>query len=341
MAESSEAITGKFDFYDILGYLIPGLVFLGLLSLPFGLIKGMWLSTSLTSAVLYLVGAHILGHILQGFLRAWEGTLRIKDETGKKIKTRNPSSVLLDADESLACILPKIAELANKFWGIPKKDESWATIQDTDRDAVFLQARNLLLQSKKQSYFEQFQGKYALMGGMAAGLVITSVYYAGWAAALVPSDCIAHWSKGGPYVLGGLLAILVVCLALIQRSDFSRQFLHVVLLLLLIGAFLGGFVAASASSQPPENRQSAEAKKKDCSVCAVCCGGNSEASHQSNASPALAIEHKVTFMLILALVAFAAAVRCYGAYKAFAREFAMGVWRDFANFDIVTASASK
>lgn len=49
-----------------LGYLIPGLVFLGLLFLPFGLIKGMWPPTSVSSAVLYLVGAHILGHILQG-----------------------------------------------------------------------------------------------------------------------------------------------------------------------------------------------------------------------------------------------------------------------------------
>jgi hypothetical protein len=67
MAEGSDAITGKFDFYDILGYLVPGLVLIGLLWLPFGLIKGIWPSSSLTSAVLYLVCAHILGHILQGF----------------------------------------------------------------------------------------------------------------------------------------------------------------------------------------------------------------------------------------------------------------------------------
>ncbi len=40
MAESSDAITGKFDFYDILGYLVPGLTFIGLVTLPFGLIRG-------------------------------------------------------------------------------------------------------------------------------------------------------------------------------------------------------------------------------------------------------------------------------------------------------------
>jgi hypothetical protein len=341
MAEGSDAITGKFDFYDILGYLVPGLVLLGLLTLPFGLIKGIWPSTSLASAVLYLVGAHILGHILQGFLRAWEGTVRIKDKTGKMVKPRTPSSVLLDADESLARFLPKIEKLTRKFWEIPKENESWASVQDTDRDATFLQARNLLLQAKKQSYFEQFQGKYALMGGMTAGLVIASAYYAGWAVALIPSDCIAHLSRGGPYAFGGLLAVLVVCFALIQRSNVSEQFLRVVLLLLLVGVFLGGFVAASASQQPPETHQLAETHKGGCGVCAVCCGGKSEGSGPSDASQGLHIEHKATFMLIFALVAFGAAVRCYGAYKAFAREFAMGVWRDFANFHIVAESANK
>src|SRR5690349_20142823 len=180
MAEGSDAITGKFDFYDILGYLIPGLVFLGLVFLPFGLIKGMWPPSSVSSAVLYLVGAHILGHILQGFLRAWEKAAAIEDKTGKMLKLRNPSSALLESNEVLGRLLPKIEELARKFWGIPKKDESWASVPDADRDATFLQARNLLLQVKKQSYFEQFQGKYALMGGTTAGLVLASAYYIGW-----------------------------------------------------------------------------------------------------------------------------------------------------------------
>jgi hypothetical protein len=55
----------------------------------------------------------------------------------------------------------------------------------------------------------------------------------------------------------------------------------------------------------------------------------------------LRIEHKATFMFALALAACGAAVRCYGGYKAFAKEFAAGVWRDFANFDIVAANSGK
>jgi len=341
MAESSDAITGKFDFYDILGYLIPGLVFLGLVFLPFGLITGIWPSTSVTSAVLYLVGAHILGHILQGFLRVWEIVPWIRDDQGK---LRAPSSVLLDeSPKSLAPALrAKIRKLANKFWEIPKtpglNDGSWVDVPDSDRAAAFLQARNLMLQAKKQSYFEQFQGKYALMGGMAAGLAVASAYYAGWALALIPSDCIAHFSPYGPYVLAVLLVVVVACLGLMQNS-------RVILLLLLVGAFMGGFVAANASRKSPQKHQSAaagaETQKGASPVCAVCCDGKSEGNDSSSGSQSLQVEHKATFMLVLALVAFGAAIRCYGAYKAFAKEFAMGTWRDFANYDLLSDSSNK
>src|ERR1051326_7602335 len=221
MAESSEAITGKFDFYDILGYLVPGLVLLGLLWLPFGLIKGSWRSTSFTGAVLYLVAAHILGHILQGFLRAWEVVPQIRD---KKREWRNPSSVLLDEDQEL--MVPfhkKIGELANKYWGIPQKDPSgtapWKAFPDSDRDAAFLQARNLLLQSKKQSYIEAFQGKYALLGGMAVGLLFASLYYTGYSLALFLSACIAPGSVIPMWVFAGCLTLFVIFLAFVYRVD--------------------------------------------------------------------------------------------------------------------------
>jgi len=337
MAESSDAITGKLDFYDILGYLVPGLVLVGLLSLPFGLITGTWPSTSLTSAVLYLVGAHIVGHILQGFLRVWEIVPEIKDDKGK---LRAPSSVLLDeSPKSLApAIRAKIRKLTNKFWEIPKtpglNDGSWDDVPDSERAAAFLQARNLLLQAKKQSYFEQFQGKYALMGGMTAGLAIASVYYAGWAFALIPSDCISHFSKYGPYVMAGFLAAVVICLGLMQNS-------RVLLVLLLLGGFLAGFVIGNPAPPPPQIRQPPETQKGAGVVCAVCCNGNSEGSGSGSASQAEHIEHKATFMLILALVAFGVGTRCYGAYKAFATEFAKGAWRDFANYDLLSDSGNK
>jgi hypothetical protein len=334
MAEGSDSITGKFDFYDILGYLVPGLVFLGLVTLPFGLIKGMWPSSSLTSTVLYLVGAHILGHILQGFLRAWEKTLRVKGQSGKMVKPRNPSSILLDdADKSLKPFLPKIEKLARKFWGIPKEDKSWDSVQDADRDAAFLQARNLLLQAKKQSYFEQFQGKYALMGGIAAALLLIALYYAGWWIGLGchPEGKLPHCAWVGFAIF---LLVFIVFLFIVHSEDKTLP--HVIMLILLaIGSGWGGVLTSSTPARVTEG------KGGNAPPCQVCYIAKPDSGEDGKGQSPLDIEHKATFMVILALVAFAMAIRCYGAYKAFAREFAMGVWRDFANYDLVTESAKS
>lgn len=359
MAEGSDAITGKFDFYDILGYLIPGLVLVGLLSLPFGLITGSWPSTSLTSAVLYLVGAHILGHILQGLLRAWERIPQIRDKSGS---WRNPSSVLLDPNQELMAPLHiKIGELANKFWGIPEKDDSkikpWKDIPDSKRDTAFLQARNLLLQSKKQSYIEAFQGKYALLGGMAVSFLIAFAYYTGWAVALFLSECIGPKSALPWWVFAACLVFFVGFLAFVyrvetggsfrgKRLDLSheptrKKFRFSLLLFLAIGTVPAGFFAYSTVQEPSEKHEAADQQKGSCGVCAVCCAGNSESGSESKSSVALKIEHKGIFMLLLGTAALGAAIRCYGGYKAFAREFATAVWRDFANFELLGGSGDQ
>ena len=45
----------KFNFYDIYGYLLPGLVLIGLFWLPFGLILNLWPKAELSSALLVLL----------------------------------------------------------------------------------------------------------------------------------------------------------------------------------------------------------------------------------------------------------------------------------------------
>lgn len=360
MAESSDAITGKFDFYDILGYLVPGLVFLGLATLPFGLIKGIWPSTSLTGAVLYLVGGHILGHILQGFLRAWETVPKISDKHGKM---RNPSSVLLDDDQpTLKRFRTHISELAEKFWKIPhtdllakSADAKHDAERDGARDAAFLQARNLLLQSKRQTYTEQFQGKYALMGGIAAAFAVSALYYGGWARGLMRQhktwiDCVADSFS---YLI--VLAIYFVILQIFDMPihDKSREskvwlwvFRVILVVMLGLGTFAGGEVAAiipqkiADAPKPAQTEKAAEAQKGGATPSVICCVAKSESSEDSKASPSLQIKNEATFMLVLALLAFVAAVRCYGAYKTFAKEFATSVWRDFANYDLLDAAGA-
>lgn len=325
MAESSDAITGKFDFYDVLGYLVPGLLFAGLLWLPIGLFYGVWPSTSITSAAFYLVGAHIVGHILQGFVRGWEKVPLVRDRSGQ---LRAPSSIALDAGaDFVPAVRDKIAKLANDYWEISAAD-LLAENHDHYRVDAFLQARNLLLQTKKQSYFEQFQGKYALLVGTAAALLLASAYYAGWAIPVV-----APWSSYFLYIFGTLLLLLVLYIVFENRIGLGRRAL---VSLLCIGAVLGGVAVANLSYQSPEKHRQA------CPTCAVCCNGsNSEDAGQNDASPSLRIDHKAILMLILSLAALGGAARCYGGYKEFANEFAKGVWRDFANFDVVATDSGK
>jgi hypothetical protein len=49
------------NFYDIYGYLIPGLTLAIVLRLPYGLITGSWPESSWTSALIAVVIGYVLG----------------------------------------------------------------------------------------------------------------------------------------------------------------------------------------------------------------------------------------------------------------------------------------
>lgn len=55
----------RFNFYDIYGYLVPGVVLLTAFWLPFGLVLGRWPSADWSSALVGLVFAYLAGHILR------------------------------------------------------------------------------------------------------------------------------------------------------------------------------------------------------------------------------------------------------------------------------------
>lgn len=57
----------KFNFYDIYGYFLPGLVLLFLSGLPFGIVCDRWPSGELVTALIGIPLAYVAGHILQAF----------------------------------------------------------------------------------------------------------------------------------------------------------------------------------------------------------------------------------------------------------------------------------
>ena len=66
----------KFNFYDIYGYLLPGLVLLTLLWLPYGLITGQWPGGGqLVTTLLGIPLAYVAGHLLRS-LEVFSSTLK-------------------------------------------------------------------------------------------------------------------------------------------------------------------------------------------------------------------------------------------------------------------------
>src|SRR5215467_15034613 len=104
----------KFNFYDIYGYLLPGLVLIGLFWLPFGLVFSLWPKAELSSALLVLLMAYLSGHVIQN-LAILHGSSTIKDRYGNG---RAPSELLLDSSDHTFTEPTKvrIAELCEKYF---------------------------------------------------------------------------------------------------------------------------------------------------------------------------------------------------------------------------------
>lgn len=390
----------KFNFYDIYGYLLPGLVFIGLAWLPFGLLFGIWPKPEISSAILVLLAGYILGHIIQSFgSKLIPSTVR--DQFGNK---RHPSDLVLDPTDYTFTAISKrrIAELSGKYFQIDlaldedlgnweaakkkldleiksekdvaKKDPIEKTakavktlfkgIQGRRNDAFYL-ARSTLLRNKTASYWEQFEGLYALMRGVTIALGAATVLFLGWASSFF--DRHLQWSYRE------MLLVLLFSISIIsvfadqlhakgkesnkKAEDFDklprddakaadpnaakqekdreevakwkdRRLPLLLGVLLAFALFFGGVWLGSGITigYPPSK-----------SVCGYglflvsTCSSSGESSEAQTAH--IKIERPGFVLLCLALLSGIAMSRSYGAYKAFAREFAVNVWRDFATID--------
>lgn len=228
----------KFNFYDVYGYLIPGLVVLTLLWLPYGMLTGKWPSDAkLVTALLAIPLAYVTGHLLRS-LEVFRST--VKDSKGN---SRYPNDVLLDADDTNFSYEFKEL-LAAKIWEkfhIEVAAEQSPLVARADvagrrKDAFFL-CRSALIEGKSASYGEQFEGMYSLARGLAAAFLMSASHYAGCALSGLPYDL--GFVADGVLIAGLLAAILTSFLA--RRTVF-----YCVLAVLLASGYL------VASSQPAQ-----------------------------------------------------------------------------------------
>jgi len=184
------------NFYDVYGYLIPGLALTMLLWLPMGLIDKQWPAADWGSALVAVVIGYVVGHIVQALARnAWPS---------KTMKGRFPSDALLDPGQRPLSEVQKkrlgqrIKALSGFDMAIDQKldgsdikastpaDERAKRLDDIkkskeQRQGGFYFCRDALLTSKVVSYAEQMQGMYALTNGLTAAFALAAAHLAGWA----------------------------------------------------------------------------------------------------------------------------------------------------------------
>ena len=65
----------QFNFYDIYGYLLPGMLLVSLFWLPVGILTRSWPNQDVSNALFLAVGAYILGHVLQTIANSGSGSV--------------------------------------------------------------------------------------------------------------------------------------------------------------------------------------------------------------------------------------------------------------------------
>ena len=281
----------RFNFYDLYGYLLPGLALLILFWLPFGLVAQSRPASELSSAVAALAVAYIVGHLLQT-IAANAIPSQVQHPSGR---LRHPSDVLLDPAEATFSqeLRTRLAARVSSSFGLGLElDKPADEAISKKREDAFLLCRQALIKDQVVSYAEQFEGLYAMMRGLTVAFGLGGLYLGGWALSLQKSDGIRTLSAAA-FLLAVSLAITTsIQLAIIGSGSLKRFAVDRATLgaaavaCLASGYWLGSLWLTSAAD-----------------------------AH---------------LLLVAALLLIIASIRCFAGYRYFAEQFAKAVWRHFA-----------
>jgi len=213
----------RFNFFDIYAYLLPGVAFLGLIWLPFGIVGGHWPPADLSSALLWLVAAYIVGHVLyhpasEALPTESKGQYATPPGAPRwRAKPSHPSDFVLDAGEltypkkfkeELQTVINErfkdAAEVNVGFDWDNAADEQKKKDESKQRNLAFLLCRSALVTGKVASYGEQFQGLYELLRSLTVVCVVCFFYHVGWA--------LAVWKTPASQFVAPLAALAVLAI---------------------------------------------------------------------------------------------------------------------------------
>lgn len=280
----------RLNFYDVYGYLIPGIVFVGLLWLPFAITNEAFLKLDWSSALLVLVLAYIVGHLIQGIA---SGAI---PSTKKDKGNRYPSDFLLDSDDRTlspevrnAIIFRILIRFSLDVRDAVRSERS--PLVSKRRGDAFLMCRRALIQQGLASYAEQFEGMYALMRGVTTACIFGIGYYLGLLIRYVARDVLNIDIPSTFSIACAIITLLILVLTIFAIGPTHRgkslqvSLFWLVFALLLFTAALIPF-EANVSTVP-------------------------------------------TFLFAMSIVLMFVALRCYVLYDEYSRLFAATVYRDF------------
>ena len=293
----------QFNFYDVYGYLFPGVVLLGLLWVPIGVVSRTWPEQDISKALFLAVLSYIVGHLLQAIAHDAVPSKVVRDTN---MRWRFPSDRLLDKNDSTLGegFKTRLAEQVKKQFKIDLVVAQDATDEiSRNRSTAFFQARSYLLAKKTAQYVEQFEGLYAMMRGLACAFLAGAVYLGGWSLAyyhfswspclFVVLPCVA-----GLVALGSSIVVLCNSIGVLLFQPKCRSCAPRALAVSLLVVFSSaGFWAATWQPEP----------------------------FWKNAP-----SYTESVLWLSTVIALIAALQCFSSYRFFAIQFARSVWQDFS-----------
>lgn len=191
----------RFNFYDVYGYLIPGVVLLLCVGLP-SLLSGTKVELNeWTALIVGVVVAYLAGHLIQ--------TMAATAMPSSRDPGRRPwqyySATILNPESSglSAKTKDRLQESIQSWFGLdlsigkPSDETTGAVRQD-----AFLLARRVV--NAASNYSEQFEGIYVMMRGITVALWLGIAFTLGWAfASRLPDRNIML-----PLLFGSIAALL-------------------------------------------------------------------------------------------------------------------------------------
>lgn len=288
----------QFNFYDIYGYLLPGILLLGLFWLPIGVLTQTWPSQDISNAMFMVVLAYIVGHLLQTIaISVVPSTVADSNK-----RQRVPSDLILDQSHAKLGkdFKKRLSKQVRKLFVLNLEIAQDGDGEDEisrNRQSAFFQARSYLIAKKSAHYAEQFEGIYGMMRGLGCAFCAGAAYLVGWALSIHGGGAQA-WKWISILVCAAIAFALIFAIAAFFHEPVKKKADRIVAAFLLLALVGSGYLTGCWRFQPP-------------------------ASFPSYAE----------FVLWgAAFLTLFAAVRCFSAYRAFALIFAETVWRDFSAY---------